>query len=119
MIKSIKARTPILALILSYLFLATGVALAEGDPASGKKLIKKWDCIVCHGLSGNNRSSEDEPVPMLAGQPPGYLIKTMNEYKSGARTDIDTWSRMSMRVKGLSDQDIEDIAAHYAAQKRF
>jgi cytochrome c553 len=105
--------------ILSCLCVAAGVAWAEGDPANGKKLIKKWDCITCHGLSGNNRSSEDEPVPMLAGQPAGYLIKAINEYKSGPRIDTDNWSRMSGRVKGLSDQDIEDIAAHYAAQKRF
>jgi cytochrome c553 len=106
-------------LILSYLCFATSVASAEGDPVNGKKLIKKWDCIVCHGLSGNTRSSEDEPVPMLAGQPAGYLVKAINEYKAGTRVDFDTWSRMSRRVKGLSDQDIEDIAAHYAAQKRF
>ena len=105
--------------VLSCFCVVTGVAWAEGDPANGKKLIKKWDCITCHGLSGNNRSSEDEPVPMLAGQPAGYLIKAMNEYKTEVRADIDTWSRMSKRVQGLSDQDIEDIAAHYEAQKRF
>ncbi len=56
---------------------------------------------------------------MLAGQPAGYLVKAINEYKAGTRADFDTWSRMSRRVKGLSDQDIEDIAAHYAAQKRY
>ena len=108
-----------IVLILSYLCFATGVALAEGDPVNGKKLAKKWDCTRCHGLSGNTRSSEDEPVPMLAGQPAGYLVKATNEYKTGARADFDTWSRMSKLVQGLSDQDIEDIAAHYAAQKRY
>jgi cytochrome c553 len=43
----------------------------------------------------------------------------MNEYKTEVRADIDTWSRMSKRVQGLSDQDMEDIAAHYEAQKRY
>ena len=105
--------------ILSCFCLSASVAWAEGNAANGKKLVKKWDCISCHGLSGNNRSSADEPVPMLAGQPAGYLVKAMNEYKAEIRSDIDTWSRMSKRVQGLSDQDIEDIAAHYEAQKRF
>ncbi len=56
---------------------------------------------------------------MLAGQPAGYLIKALTEYKSGIRNDNETWSRMSKRVQGLSNQDIEDIAAHYEAQERF
>ncbi len=106
-------------LILSYLCFATSVALAEGDPVNGKKLIKKWDCTWCHGLSGNRRSSEDRPIPMLAGQPAGYLVKAINDYKTGARADFDTWSKMSRLVRELSDQDIEDIAAHYEAQKRY
>lgn len=105
--------------ILSCLCVVASVAWAEGDPVNGKKLINKWDCIVCHGLSGNTRSSEDRPIPMLAGQPAGYLVKAMNDYKTGARADFDTWSRMSRLVKGLSDQDIEDIAAYYEAQKRY
>ncbi len=105
--------------IVSCFCVVASVALAEGDPVNGKKLAKKWDCTRCHGLSGNTRSSEDEPVPMLAGQPAGYLVKATNEYKTGARADFDTWSRMSKLVQGLSDQDIEDIAAHYAAQKRY
>ena len=56
---------------------------------------------------------------MLAGQPATYLVKAMKEYKSGARNDFDTWSRMSNLMKGISEQDMADMAAHYAAQKRF
>ncbi len=106
-------------LILSCFCVAAGVALAEGDPNNGKKLTKKWDCVWCHGLSGNRRSSEDRPIPMLAGQPAGYLVKAINDYKTGARASFDTWPKMSRLVRGLSDQDIEDIAAYYAAQKRY
>ncbi len=102
-----------------FLIISTCNAFAEGDLANGKKLIKKWDCVACHGLSGNTRSSRDEPVPMLAGQPAGYTVKAIKEYKAGTRADFDTWSRMSKRVAGLSEQDMKDIAAHYEAQKRF
>ncbi len=105
--------------IVSCFCVVASVALAEGDIVNGKKLIKKWDCMRCHGLTGNDRSSKDRPIPMLAGQPAGYLVKAMNDYKTGARADFDNWPRMSRLVKGLSDQDIEDIAAYYEAQKRY
>ena len=48
-----------------------------------------------------------------------YLVKTLNDYKSGARIDEHIWSKMSLRAKALSDQGIEDIAVYFAAQKRY
>ena len=84
-----------------------------------RKLIEKWDCIRCHGLTGNDRSSEDQPTPMLAGQPAGYLVKAMNDYKTGVRANFDDWPKMSKLVRGPSNQDIEDIAAYYETQKRY
>jgi cytochrome c553 len=56
---------------------------------------------------------------MLAGQPVGYLVKTLNDYKSSARIDEHIWSKMSLRAKALSEQGIEDIAVYFAAQKRY
>ena len=101
------------------LAIATSAAWAEGDYDRGKKLAKEWECFRCHGLTGNERSADPPVVPMLAGQPVGYLVKTLNDYKSGARIDEHVWSKMSLRAKALSDQDIEDIAAYFAAQKRY
>ncbi len=101
------------------LAIGIGAAWAEGDYDRGKKLAKEWECTKCHGLTGNERSVDPPFVPMLAGQPAGYLVKTLNEYKSGARIDEHIWSKMSMRAAALSDQDIEDIAAYFSAQKRY
>lgn len=92
---------------------------AEGDYDRGKKLAKEWECIKCHGLTGNERSVDPPQVPMLAGQPAGYLIKTMNDYKSGARVDEHIWSKMTVRAKALHDQQIEDLAVYFSKQKRY
>lgn len=95
------------------------MALADDSYERGKKLVKSWQCVDCHGLTGNNRSVAPNYVPMLAGQPAGYTVYALKEFKSGERKQSGTWSGMTLRAKALSDQDIEDIAAYYEAQKRY
>ena len=51
--------------------------------------------------------------PSLAGQNEAYLVKTLNAFKNGTRTDL----LMSAQAAVLTEQDIADLAAHYAAQK--
>jgi cytochrome c553 len=94
-------------------------AIADGDPVNGKVLIKKWYCIDCHGLTGNTRSTRTREVPMLAGQPAVFLAKRLAEYKSGKHDGLVDWSRMGTLVQGLSEDDMNDIAAYYEAQKRY
>jgi cytochrome c553 len=50
-------------------------------------------------------------APHLAGQPEQYLVKSLNEYRSGARKN----DMMSLVAPALSDQDVADLAAYYAA----
>lgn len=51
-------------------------------------------------------------MPKLGGQHAGYLVKALQAYKSGER------SHPSMKgiAAGLSDKDMADLAAYYAAQ---
>lgn len=79
-----------------------------GDVARGKKLHE--DCAGCHGEAGN----VDIPdVPDLGGQDPLYTYKQLADYKSGTRES----SIMTEAAKTLSDRDLVDLAAFYAAQK--
>ncbi len=95
-------------------------AWAAGDAANGKKLIKSWYCLDCHGYSGNSPSPvPDQYVPKLAGQPVNFLIKRMKEYRSGALDHLEDWSNMKARLKALNDQQIEDMATHWSMQKRW
>lgn len=108
--------------LCSFPFYGTSAAVAEGNYDKGKILAKSWECTNCHGLTGNERSSESPgsiSIPMLAGQPAKYLVRTLNQYKSGARPDDNEDSRMIKRAGDLSDQEIEDIAAYFSAQKRY
>ncbi len=105
--------------------LASSVALtafAEGNYDKGLELAKEWSCTHCHGLTGNDRSANSPgsmSIPMLAGQPASYLVRTMNQYKTRERVDDKQPSRMSERAQALSDQDIEDISVYFSTQKRY
>jgi cytochrome c553 len=81
-----------------------------GDASKGKKLHE--DCAQCHGDLGNTDTPD---VPDLGGQDRLYVFKQLSDYKAGTRTS----SIMNEAAKGLSERDMADLAAFYAAQKPF
>ena len=84
-------------------------ANAAGDAAAGKD--KAATCAACHSADGN---SAVPTFPKLAGQGEKYLLKQMQDIRDGARP-VPT---MAGQVDNMSDQDLADIAAFYAAQTR-
>ena len=82
-------------------------AQAQGDIEVGQA--KSITCIACHGTDGNRPSNL---YPKLAGQHTSYLEKQLQAFKSGERQD----PIMAGMVSNLSDQDMKDISAYYAAQ---
>jgi len=89
---------------------ASAAASAEGDAAAGKQ--KTAMCQGCHGIPGYKTAFPAVyHVPKLGGQHAGYLVKALQAYKSGER------SHPSMKgiAAGLSDKDMADLAAYYAA----
>jgi cytochrome c553 len=79
---------------------------AAGDAAAGRK--KALMCQTCHGLDGKAKIPE---APNLAGQNATYLVKALNDYRSGARKN----DMMSLVAPTLKDNDVEDLAAYYSA----
>jgi cytochrome c553 len=79
-----------------------------GDPALGRKVAAK--CQVCHGLDGQSKNPE---APHISGQVERYIIKALKRYISGERED----PQMSMIVKQLKDDDVENVAAYYSSIK--
>jgi cytochrome c553 len=67
-------------------------------------------CERCHGLNGN---STNPRFPALAGQRADYLIKVLNGYRTGARKS----SEMAAMSGGLTENDIENLAAYFAGQR--
>jgi cytochrome c553 len=82
-------------------------APSAGDPAAGEPATAM--CGGCHGSSG---VSTDSATPSLAGQDPQYLVNAIKSY----RKTRQNWG-MQRYVAGLSDKDIDNIAAFYAVQK--
>ena len=79
-----------------------------GDSASGAR--KTQMCAGCHGIDGwRTAFPEVYHVPKIGGQHPAYIVKALQEYKSGER------SHPSMRAiaASLSEQDMADLAAYY------
>lgn len=84
-----------------------GAAAAGGDAAAGKQ--KSAQCAACHGEDGIAISAE---FPSLAGQYRSYLIKALEQYRSGAREN----AVMASFAANLTDEDIADLAEYYASQ---
>ncbi len=90
--------------------LASAQALAVGDAQAGQQ--KAAPCAACHGQDGNSLAPN---FPKLAGLGIGYLVKQLRDFKSGEARDNPL---MAGQVAGLSEQDMEDLAAYYNAQVR-
>lgn len=86
----------------------SGLAHAAGDAAAGQGKIAM--CSACHSADGN---SMIPGFPKLAGQGGRYLLKQMQDIKSGARPVVE----MTGMLDAMTDQDLEDISAWYNSQK--
>lgn len=67
-------------------------------------------CVACHAADGNSTTPAN---PKLAGQHPEYLIKQLQEYKSGKRAN----AIMQGMAATLSDDDMRNVAYWLASQK--
>ncbi|AXS41352.1 cytochrome c [Breoghania sp. L-A4] len=88
--------------------LAATPAFAAGDLEAGRK--KARMCQVCHGLDGIGKNPD---VPNLAGESPQYITRQLKAFRSGERTH----AQMSIIAKGLSDEDIANVATYYSKIK--
>jgi cytochrome c553 len=93
---------------------ATGAVSAAdlvGHPAAARDKVAM--CIGCHGIADYRTAfPEVYRVPLLGGQNAHYIENALYAYKKGDRK----FGTMHAVAVSLSDQDIADIAAYYAAQ---
>ena len=98
-------------LVLASVAQVSAAADAQGDANAAKNKVAM--CIGCHGIPGYKATyPEVYRVPMLGGQSEKYIVAALNAYKKGERSHPS----MVGIAKGLSDQDIADVAAYYAQQ---
>ena len=90
------------------LLLTAGSLHAAGNIERGRTIAAA--CSACHGPDG---SSPSPAFPILGGQHAEYLVQALLAYQSGSRAD----SIMGGAAQTLSRQQLEDVAAYFAAQK--
>ena len=86
---------------------AAGPAPAAAEPKAKPDLVKGQasfaTCAGCHGADGNSGTPAN---PKLAQQHPEYIVKQLQEYKSGKRAN----AIMSGIAAGLTEEDMKNIA---------
>jgi len=91
-------------LVLAYSYAVPALA---ADAAAGAE--KAAMCVGCHGPNGKSSNAQ---WPNLAAQQPAYLAAQLKAFKSGSRAN----PMMQSMAANLNDQDIENVAAYFAAQ---
>jgi cytochrome c553 len=105
-------------LLAVLLVLTSSAAMAQTAAAPGTAVnaVAAKDsisaCIGCHAIPGYQASfPRVYRVPMIAGQSVKYIEVALTAYKRGERNH----PTMTAIAKGLSDQQIQVIAAYYAS----
>ena len=68
-------------------------------------------CAICQGTDGR---SDGKVLPPLAGMPRDYIVTQMRAFRDGQRPA----TVMHQIAKGYTDEQIDALAAFFAAQKR-
>ena len=89
-------------------FFACPRAALAADAAAGMQ--KAQVCVACHGPDGN---SVNPAIPSLAGQPAQFVATQLLMFREGKRKD----AQMAPFAANLSNADLKNIAAYFAAQK--
>jgi sulfide dehydrogenase cytochrome subunit len=96
--------------MVRWLAAAIGSALiAVAVVASAEPPVGAASCSGCHPASARVTS----PVSRLAGRDRAEIVKAVQEFRSGARAG----TVMDRIAKGFTDEEIQAIAAWYAAQR--
>jgi cytochrome c553 len=96
-----------LGVLLGGSWVAASAGAQEGSVEAGRT--KSATCAACHGVDGNSVTPD---WPMLAGQHASYIVRQLRAFKEGERTNVT----MKPFADMLSEQDMLDVAAYFAAQ---
>ena len=89
--------------------------------AEGSDLYRNGDlerevsaCIACHGPFGEG--NKPASFPSIKSQHADYLIQTLKDFKSGARSN-NPENMMHMIAKKMTDEEIKAVSYHISMKK--
>ncbi len=101
----------VLRIVVAFAAAALAPLAQAQDAKAGEK--KAAMCMGCHSIPGYQASfPEVHKVPMISGQGDKYIVAALNAYKKGERKH----PTMKAIAASLSEQDMADLAAFYAAE---
>jgi cytochrome c553 len=104
-------RLAAVVVLATFMLLGTAARSEAAGPLDQPGYAKAMTCSACHGASGNSRS---EAVPILAGLPPAYFKKAIEDYATGKRVSAE----MEPFAKQVKLLGVDEVAAFFAAQRR-
>ena len=107
-----------LFLVATLVVLATGCANVPrsrdtANPDVSGETLALQVCSNCHGATGNSTSPN---FPNLAGQQETYVVAQLSAFKAHSREDPAGSEYMWGLSHRLTDQQIQQLAVHFAAQ---
>lgn len=93
-------------------------AAFKGDPVLGKDKAEAERCFECHGQDGQGQGHANGPegkFAKLAGQFPEYMLKQLQDLKSGKRKH----DQMAIMARSVEEEDQRDIIAYFASLPRM
>lgn len=93
-------------------FTLQAAAQTAGDPAAGQ--LRAGLCAGCHGIPGYRNAYPTYSVPKLGGQHAGYIVSALKAYQTRQRSH----PTMQAIAATLSDKDMADLGAYFAAAEK-
>ena len=91
------------------LIAAGAVLLSANAHAVSRGELLASTCMSCHGPGGKSKGA----IPSLAGLDKGYIVKSLQDFKSGARPS----SIMKKHASGYTDAEYELMAEYFSKLK--
>ncbi len=93
-------------LLLMFFLVSLSSPLIAADLERGKQLHRT--CALCHGQQ--SQGVEGGKYPRLAGMRVDYMLKQLEDYKTGVRDNLTM--TLVGQIKQMSEQDMEDLAKY-------
>lgn len=82
---------------------------------NGNSVTGLYGCVNCHGDDGKGKSPNNPVFPVIGGQHKDYLVKQLNDFRSGTRSN-DPAGMMADIAKKMTNDEIDAVADYLSGR---